>query len=1417
MNRGDVLELLAGGMNDYERRLNRRTIIQWADDFMGWSEANPPESEAGYAPEPAERLMLFLKFLAGRKQKEIHSLQTCHAEFLKRHSHALTATERHEHVLQFALDLGAGARQIRGDKKAFSRWFGKDSVVDRYEKQLHSLEHQFTFCLDRMGAMVETILAGKPTEKEKADHWNRLSLDEFIKPLLAYDGDKRVSTAAFRCLARALRSLPDILTQTSVDQGTIQFIYRSTLHSNQDVWLQREALDVLQTLSPESLHKVLKRRLEDPLAGEDIFVRKRAVELIVDNLRRCRTCSELMRLAADDASPFVRQGFANALAGAPPAHVSPWLERLALEDPAPQVRAAGLLAAGKLLRRRQFNQAALRIIRASLQQEKDAFVLRVAIQAAVEGASFLLASRDGFSLVWCDEMSADLERLHLNAEATRVRRWAAQARENIWCEANRDARKILHVFRRCSADLNAGESIAIPGRLVEPYTRDTVGRVLSVLSQNDFGFEAEFLRDGIRLTRGNIFGFRWWRFLHEMRNPSPDKRQGFPHTVGRWFRGSVRAPSGILGELSETKIPGEPLCMADEGGWRPYLPLPDEFLSMLASGFRRKSFRTYTSEGMTEVLSPDAMLKRLRAYFKLTWRYPHYARLRNWRTRSQDNAASYLQGLADLGFVVRLHDYSGHDGNAMSLDPQVKHFFPALLPFIDTALWDQLRDYFFSLYENSLFDLCVFTGIGLALFMGRHYNANRSLRKARNSIPLVVGGWGTRGKSGTERLKAALFNALGYGLVCKTTGCEAMFLYAHPFGGLHEMFLFRPYDKATIWEQSNVVKLASELKVEVLLWECMGLTPEYIDILQRQWMRDDLSTITNAYPDHEDLQGPAGFNIPEVMSLFIPEKGKLLTSEELMLPILAEGARKKGTCVKAATWLESGLLTEDVLDRFPYEEHPSNIALVLSLAEELGVDRDFALKEMADRVVPDLGVLKTYPVSRLRGRRLQFTNGMSANDRHGAIGNWTRMGFDGQDACKEPGVWVSAVVNNRADRIPRSKVFARLMVEDFSVDRYFLIGNNLKGLRGYIHKEWEGYVSGLSLWPGHVRCPDSPEDILRREAGRLRMPRETQHVYGRLSAMFADSGPDPELADILEKFWRQPAALEAHLRKHGIEDGLPCMIRHHQENLQACQEYGRLMEQVQCAAESGREALDREFRGLLTKWFEGKLVVVEDYYISGDNLISLICEETPPGYLNRIMGLQNIKGTGLDLVYRWQNWDACWKACTLLRSRKQAESKRGVSALVAMSNFSILCEEQLAEALDAVKQMPFFQSESIQAELSMIKSNLALSLDQFYRKSSGKRRSGRFRAMCLNLLEGIFDPGDSVKRRKTANKIYRDIVAERISNERAVEELKRLTQRQKGGWLGKMVESMHRDIMYSLKPAYSDKPGSQSGQTVLKP
>ena len=71
--------------------------------------------------------------------------------------------------------------------------------------------------------------------------------------------------------------------------------------------------------------------------------------------------------------------------------------------------------------------------------------------------------------------------------------------------------------------------------------------------------------------------------------------------------------------------------------------------------------------------------------------------------------------------------------------------------------------------------LCLLTfSFGLSWWVINAIPERIRLNRWRRNIPLVIGGWGSRGKSGTERLKAAMIQGMGYSLFAKTTGCEAM-------------------------------------------------------------------------------------------------------------------------------------------------------------------------------------------------------------------------------------------------------------------------------------------------------------------------------------------------------------------------------------------------------------------------------------------------------------------------------------------------------------------------------------------------------------------------------------------------------------------------------------------------------------------
>ncbi|MBI4604495.1 MAG: hypothetical protein HY721_21240 [Planctomycetes bacterium] len=1388
MKRRDVLETLLTGLNPYERKLHSRLAKPLVDAFLERLDSIGLDGRSEAPGAIARQLTAFLKLRSAALLESALDLRRRYAAYAQRFSRALTPEDKERHILDFARELGATARELRGDAKAFARWFGHDAITERYERRLGSIEREVAFVLERTGVLAGTLLASEH-EIDTAAAWERLELGRTLKPFFAYDGDSRVSVAAFRCLARALKALPAEIQERSVDEGTLQFIYRSAMHTRLEVWLQCEALGLLESLSPSSLCRVLERRLANPASGDDIFVRRRAVEILARSLERMPALAESLPAVARDPSPFVRQGLAAVLPVLPADLAAAWLPYLALEDPAPQVRGAALAASLELAGRADLQESVLETLAAALVGDQDPFVLRVAAHVAAEGASLLAEASSPFLEAWQERAFAALERLHVKARSIPARRWAAQAMERIWCASTPAARGLKAVLEPVIEALEEGERRRIPRSVSLPADEEVTGRVLSVLSQDSFGLELERTPLGPAIRRGHAFGFRLWRFLHEVRSPSPDKRQGFRHTIGRIFRGRLRAPSAILAELAETRVPGEPLAIAEEGGWRPYLPLLDEVLSSLRR-VRSRPVKVFTSEGVTEIVPPRTLSGRLRAWRVLTTRFAAHAKLRNWRSQLQESPAAYLRALEALGFRFRFRPHPGR--GAPGPDPAVTRFFPVGLPLGAGELWGRLKEYFVSVYDNSLLDLALFIGVATGLFVARHVHATASVRRWRRRIPLVVGGWGTRGKSGTERLKAALFNALGHGVVSKTTGCEAMFLNAPAFGKTREMFLFRSYDKATIWEQRNVLKLAHGLEADVFLWECMALTPSYVEILQHHWVRDDISTITNAYPDHEDIQGPAGVDIPDTIGIFLPPRSKAVTTEEVMLPILEEIARKGRTELRRVSWLEAGILAPDVLARFPYEEHPSNVALVLGLADELGIRRDFALKEMADRVVPDLGVLKTSPVARVKTRRLQFSNGCSANERHGTLSNWVRCGFDAQDPVREPGVWITTVVNNRADRVPRSRVFARVLVEDIQADRHFLIGGNLTGLLGYIKASWDAYAPTISLWPKDA--PDDPCAVLREMARRFRLPFEREHVLARLAAMVRGQGLPEDLEASVAGAAMDSAALRERLAVAGVKENLDEILRHHEENLQALREHQDLLRWAQDAPRELRGRLDEELRAHLWSWFQRKLVVIHDYHATGEQIVKAIAGETPPGYLNRIMGIQNIKGTGLDFVYRWQAWAACHRACEDLKTLDAAAAERGLRALASFREYGVLSEEHVQETLEAVKRSPAAQSEAFQAELAVISSTFEAAMRELREKLKAARRKSSFVERLAALVESFLDAGDAVRRRKTANQIYEDLIAARISHDRAALELQELNVRQKGGWLLERLASAHRAL-----------------------
>ncbi len=768
-----------------------------------------------------------------------------------------------------------------------------------------------------------------------------------------------------------------------------------------------------------------------------------------------------------------------------------------------------------------------------------------------------------------------------------------------------------------------------------------------------------------------------------------------------------------------------------------------------------------------------------------------------------------------------------------------------VLPRVVLDFVERNRDFFNLFSENSAWHLAFVVVCFMVVFLGKLWYRLREIDRARAGVPLSIGGWGTRGKSGVERKKAALFHALGYEVICKTSGCEAMFIHAMPGQPATELNIFRPYEKATIWEQADLMQLAHRTSAQVFLWECMALNPDYVEILQQEWGRDPITTITNTFPDHEDRQGPAGINIPEVMCHFIPKEGRCFTAEDQHLPILREGARRQGTQLLGVGWRDVDMIPADVLKRYPYEVHPANIALVSRMAEHLEIDRDFVWKEIAESIVPDLGVLKVYGPVPYRGRRLEFSNGMSANERRGFLGCWQRLGFDAVDPTADRDEYVVTVVNNRGDRIARSHVFAGIIARDIKPHLHVCIGTNLSGLSGYVRTALEGRLLGINLFDPDEAAPTAAA-VLGRYSEQLRdlmveCPTLADWT-AKVETMLAGLGlaaddvrrlvEAPELLAAVEASGRthpewdlfRPARaedpdLDYHLERLRTElvqllaqSELPdvdvvsadvvAFAARYAAELGAVEAFRRLIEAAVEATRAGDRLaateLNQQFRDLFKAIFMSRLRFVPDADASGDEVCDQIARWAPPGHRVRVMGMQNIKGTGFDFCLRWVSLERVQQLCRQLGDDRSYVRYGALLALAGNEEAGILDAPVALDAVRAVKSDARNQEmrmkaqieqtiEHLEKRVAVVRGRLGGASKPKENRSALRRAIDAVVFVVLDVIEKGLDAGDAKRRKWRATQILDDLVAERISHARAAIELQALMKRQKGGWLAKSL------------------------------
>jgi poly-gamma-glutamate synthase PgsB/CapB len=321
-----------------------------------------------------------------------------------------------------------------------------------------------------------------------------------------------------------------------------------------------------------------------------------------------------------------------------------------------------------------------------------------------------------------------------------------------------------------------------------------------------------------------------------------------------------------------------------------------------------------------------------------------------------------------------------------------------------------------------MFIILIFSVIFLIFGMIEQTNHFKRIKK----IPIRIHVNGTRGKSTTTRLIAAGLREAGFKVLAKTTGTLPRLILEDG----SEVPIKRR-GKANIIEQLKIFTEAVKRKVNVLVIECMAVSPELQWVSEHKMVKSTIGVITNVRQDHVEEIGPDLSDMAEALKSTVPWEGILVTAEKEYFSIFNKQADQLKTKIIFA---DPNCVSGNTLEKFNYMNFKENVSIALQVNKLLGVDEEVALRGIL-KASPDPGALKIYVLPK-GDKMIFFVNAFAANERTSTLLIWENI--NKKDYLKN--LPVIAIMNSREDRVLRDIQFSHLLDKEIHFSKILLVG-----------------------------------------------------------------------------------------------------------------------------------------------------------------------------------------------------------------------------------------------------------------------------------------------------------------------------------------------------------------------------------------